>query len=366
MRVGLSLLTLVPGISGGSETYARELAAALGRVGELEYELVLPRIAADVTGLPGRVLEPYRASRSTAGRVRAMAGATLGQRVRRELGAYDVVHFPLTVMIPPLRQPPAVTTIHDVQHEELPAFFSRAERSYRKLVYAWTARLSRVVITISNHAAAALTERLGLPPERIRTIYYGLNHDLFRPGPELREEFLLYPALGWPHKNHARLFEAFAAIQAVRPGLRLVLAGYSGATPPGVEALGWTAPTELARLYRTAAAVVFPSLYEGFGQPPLEAMASGCAVACSNAASLPEVCGDAACLFDPTSVEQMVAAIDEVLDDPEPFRARGLANAARFTWEHAARQHDAVYREIGSSDPPGHSRGIGTSSGRPV
>src|SRR6476659_6251235 len=127
MRIGLSLLTLVPGISGGSETYARELAAALERVGELEYELLLPRIAADVAGPPGRVIETYPASRTTAGRIRAMAGATIGREVRRELAAYDVVHFPLTVMIPPLRRPPAVTTIHDVQHEELPAFFSRAE-----------------------------------------------------------------------------------------------------------------------------------------------------------------------------------------------------------------------------------------------
>src|SRR5262249_37442605 len=160
---------------------------------------------------------------------------------------------------------------------------------------------------------------------RIRTIYYGLNHELFRPGPETREEFLLYPALGWPHKNHARLFEAFAAARATRPDLRLVLAGYAGPTPNGVEALGWTPPAELARLSRPAAAVVFPSLYEGFGQPPLEAMASGCPVACSNAASLPEICGGAARLFDPHSVDEIASAIDEVLDDPEPFRRRGLA-----------------------------------------
>jgi glycosyltransferase involved in cell wall biosynthesis len=91
---------------------------------------------------------------------------------------------------------------------------------------------------------------------------------------------------------------------------------------------------------------VFPSLYEGFGQPPLEAMACGCPVASSNAASLPEIYGDAARFFDPTSVEEMAVAIEDVLEDPEPWRARGLAHAAGFTWEATARAHDDVYAEL--------------------
>jgi glycosyltransferase involved in cell wall biosynthesis len=103
---------------------------------------------------------------------------------------------------------------------------------------------------------------------------------------------------------------------------------------------------ELVGLYRRAAALVFPSLYEGFGQPPLEAMACGCPVASSNAAALPEVCGDAARLFDPTSVEDMVAAVEGVLDDPDFWRSRGLERAAAFTWEATARGHDAVYAEL--------------------
>lgn len=103
---------------------------------------------------------------------------------------------------------------------------------------------------------------------------------------------------------------------------------------------------ELVGLYRRAAALVFPSLYEGFGQPPLEAMACGCPVACSNAASLPEVCGEAARFFDPTSVEEMVDAVEDVLANPERWRAEGLARAAAFTWEATARAHDDVYAEL--------------------
>ena len=347
MRVGISMLTLVPGVSGGSEIYARELARALGRCGELEYELVLPTIAADVDGLPAVIADEYRASRELGARLRAMVEASAGRKVRRRLSGYDLVHFPLTVMIPPLRGRPTVTSILDVQHAYYPEFFSRPERAYRSVVYAWTARWSDLVITISGHAAETISERLGVPAERLRVIHFGLDHALFRPGPEPREEFLVFPARGWPHKNHARLFEAFALVRRNRPDLRLLLPGYDGEVPDGVEALGWTQQDEIARLYRTAAAMVFPSLYEGFGQPPLEAMACGCPVASSNAASLPEVCGDGAALFDPTSVEEMAAAIETALADDGSLAARGIANAARFNWDRAAAEHDAVYRELG-------------------
>ena len=347
MRVGISLLTLVPGISGGSETYARALCRALAEVGELEYEVLLPSIAADVEGPGARVIDEYRASRSTPGRLRAMAGTSLGRHVRGELRAFDAVHFPLTVMVPPIRRPPAAASILDVQHEEMPEFFSRAERLYRKAAYGLTARLSELVVAISHHAAASLVERLGIPEEKVRVIHLGVDHERFRPGGETREELLVYPARPWPHKNHARLFQAFDVLRERRTGLRLVLPGYEGSAPEGVEVPGRLTTDGLADLYRRSSALVFPSLYEGFGQPPLEAMACGCPVAASNATSLPEVCGDAAELFEPSSVESMVDAVERVLDDPEPYRERGLRRAAEFSWERCAREHDAVYRELG-------------------
>jgi glycosyltransferase involved in cell wall biosynthesis len=347
VRVGISLLTLVPGISGGSETYARELVRAFARVGRHDYRVFLPSIAADIGGLPAEVVHEYRASRSLPGRVAAMTVASLGGgSLRRRFAGLDAVHFPLSVMIPRVSSPPAVASVLDVQHELLPHFFSRAERTYRKAVYGWTVRRSRLVITISRHAATTLVDRLGVPEQRVRPIHLGIDHDRFRPGDEPREGFLLYPALGWPHKNHARLFEAFALLRRERAQLELVLTGYDGAAPAGVRVLGRVSLDELARLYRTAAALVFPSLYEGFGQPPLEAMASGCPVACSDAASLPEVCGDAARLFDPTSPEAIAEAVDDVLRDPEPWRERGLLRAAVFTWDATARAHDDVYSEL--------------------
>jgi glycosyltransferase involved in cell wall biosynthesis len=347
MRVGLSLLTLVPGISGGSETYVRELVRTLGRVGRFEYRVFLPSIAPDVDGLPIELVHEYRASRSTPGRIGAMTRASVFRRgITRRFEGIDVLHFPLSVMVPPVSGRPAATTILDVQHELLPQLFSRAELAYRRRAYAWSVRQSKLVVTISEHAARTLVERLGLPEERVRPIHLGIDHDVFRPGDDDRGEFLLYPARGWPHKNHARLFDAFAELRRRRPGLELVLTAYEGEAPKGVRSLGRVPREELVGLYRTAAALVFPSLYEGFGQPTLEAMACGCPVACSNVASLPEVVGDAARLFDPTSTEELVSAVEEVLSDPEPWRARGLERAAGFTWEKTAEAHDAVYEEL--------------------
>ena len=120
----------------------------------------------------------------------------------------------------------------------------------------------------------------------------------------------------------------------------------TSAVPEGVDVRGLIAENELVDLYRRAAALVFPSLYEGFGQPPLEAMACGCPVACSNAASLPEIVGDAARLFDPSDPSAIADAIRDVLAAPEEWSARGLERARLFSWDATARAHDSVYREL--------------------
>ena len=214
--------------------------------------------------------------------------------VRRELdpARLDALHFPLTLAIPRRTGVPAATSILDLQHELFPQFFSRAERGYRCVAYRAAVRESRLVIAISEHVKETIIERLGVPPERVRAIHLGIDLERLRPGKAPREPFLLYPANGWRHKNHQRLLEAFALLRRERPELRLVLTGSGLERLPvtdGVEVRGHVPGEELLRLYRTASTLVFPSLYEGFGLPPLEAMASGCPVASSDAAALPEV-----------------------------------------------------------------------------
>ncbi|HEV3480414.1 MAG TPA: glycosyltransferase family 1 protein [Gaiellaceae bacterium] len=350
MTIGISLLTLVPGVVGGSETYARELVRALERVGQLDYRVFKPAIVDD---LPGETVRSYRAARSMPGRVAAMARATaVPRRLKRELelDRLDAIHFPLTVMLPRVERPPAAVSLLDIQHVFFPEFFSRAELVYRWVVYGWSLRRARKIIAISRHVKETLVERMDIEPERVEVIHLGLDHELFRPEGEAKRPFLLYPANPWPHKNHERLFEAFRRVRQARPELRLVLTGTGleklGAVPTGVELRGRVGREELAGLYRAASALVFPSLYEGFGQPPLEAMASGTPVACSRAGSLPEVCGDAALYFDPLSTEEIAEAILTVLDRPDRLIERGLARAASFTWDETARRHDEVYRAL--------------------
>ena len=241
-------------------------------------------------------------------------------------------------MIPRVDHPPAATTVHDLQHDVYPQFFSRAELAYRRKVYGWTLERSRIVIAISEHARETLIERHGLNPDRVRVIYHGIDHERFRPDGRPREPFLLYPAGRWQHKNHERLFEAFALLRRERPELRLVLTGYEAKEdlPDGVESRGRVSDDELVDLYRSAACLVFPSLYEGFGLPPLEAMACGCPVAVARATSLPEVCGDAAEYFDPLSAEDMAAAVERALSGGRV--EQGLARAAEFSWEACARR----------------------------
>ena len=350
--VGISLLTLVPGLFGGTETYARELIRALARVGTLEYRVFATTLAEDAAdGLPVVSVRSYRASRTTPGRLLAMGLATASPRLRRELrlDELEAIHFPLSIMMPPVRRPPAVTTVHDVLDKIHPEVFSRGERAYRRVVYGWTARLSRLLIVPSEHSKEVLVERAGFDPARIRVIPLGVSQERYRPGTEEREPFLLYPADNWPHKNHARLIEAFTRIREARPELRLVLVGARLETitaAPGVEVRGYVSQDELAGLYRTATALVFPSLHETFGLPPLEAMASGCPVVVSRAGSLPEICGDAARYFDPRSTDEMVEAILDVVDHPAELIAKGLEQAKRYTWDECARRHDDVYREL--------------------
>ena len=191
---------------------------------------------------------------------------------------------------------------------------------------------------------------LDIDPRRVHVVPHGVDHTLFVPSDEPREPFLLYPARPWPHKNHLKLFQALLDLRRQLPDLRLVLTGGGlerlKPFPEGVEPRGLVSREELAELYRRAACLVFPSLHEGFGLPALEAMASGCPVAASTAGALPEVCGDAAVLFDPEDVHAMENAIREALARADELRAAGLARAAGFTWEESARRHEDVYRSV--------------------
>lgn len=351
LDVAVAMLTLVPGGMGGSETYARELTRELAGSRRVSASTWVAEVAAGFApGLDEHVVTGVRGGPSTPDRVRTLVQAARRRRsVLAGWATADVVHFPFTAPVPwPARGRPAVVqSLLDVQHLDLPHLFGAAEKLYRKRWYEHAARTADGVVTISAFAKRSIVDHLGIDPDRITVAHLGVDTAAFTPALTGRGEHLVYPARGWAHKNHARLLEAVALVRRTHPGLRLVLTGGGldslGPVPEWVDVRGLVPLTELHELYRTAAALVFPSLYEGFGLPPLEAMASGCPVAASDAGSLPEICGDAAVLFDATDPEAIAAGVLEALDRGPELAALGLVRAGDFTWAGCAAAHEDAY-----------------------
>jgi glycosyltransferase involved in cell wall biosynthesis len=353
MAVLLSMLTLVPGSMGGSETYARELIHELS-TRDLEVStLVSPAASGFTQGLPERVAPEYPTGPSNRQRAKALVLGTLRWRaLTRRTGNATVMHFPFSVPIPPpTGTQRCVVSLLDVQHHDLPGLFSRVERLYRHATYDRAARRADAVITISEFARARIVEHLDIDPARVHVAHLGVRSEEFTPQLGARDGFLLYPAKGWPHKNHAVLFDAFRLLRSRRPDLGLVLTGASAdelpSLPAGVQALGQIPRGELVRLYGRAAALVFPSRYEGFGLPVIEAMSSGCPVAAAAAGSLPEVVGDAGVLFDANDADSVAQGVEEALDRASELQVRGLERARVFSWSACADVHEKLYVTLG-------------------
>jgi glycosyltransferase involved in cell wall biosynthesis len=276
----------------------------------------------------------------------------------------DVIHYPVTVPIP-RGAAPSVVTLLDVQHHDLPGFFSRAEAAFRRRAYDRAARDANVVVTISEFSKRRIEETLRIPSARVTAVPLGIDHDRFSPegsptAMDLPERFLLYPANLWPHKNHDRLLEALA----LAPEVELVLSGQEYGRLEGLRArarglgvsdrvrhLGHIPDAELAGVYRAATGLIFPSLYEGFGLPPLEAMACGCPVAVADAAALPEVVGEAAPAFEPHDPEAIAEAMKALWNGPRAPEP-GIERARTFSWRVAAERHRAIYERAAATSPP--------------
>ena len=340
--IGIALLTFSPGHLGGSETYARGLARALHDHGSLEYLVALPRDATDAAaGLP------VAAAGAAAGAPRPVAFAAAAAS-RRALASAEIVHYPLTVTLPRTTRPHAVT-LHDLLHLELPALVPGRVRLFRRLAYDAAARRADRVIVPSAFVRDSAVRLLGLDPGRVHVIHHAVDTERFHPGRGEREPFLLYPAQPWPHKNHDLLFEAFARVRRERPELELVLTGGGVDRLPaveGVRALGIVEAEELASLYRRASAVVFPSLYEGFGLPVLEAMASACPVVAIRGTAAEEVAGGAAVTFVAPEPDAFADGVVRALTADHDRLRRGVEIAATYSRARAAMLHDNVYREL--------------------
>jgi glycosyltransferase involved in cell wall biosynthesis len=363
-HIGLNLVFLVPGETGGMEVVARELIPALiAAAPELRFTAFVAREAAAAGDGPwGELLPAVTVPVHSRDRVQWVLGEQILLPPMAARARVDLVHSLASTA--PLWGPFCrVTTVHDLIYARFPdAHSGLRDRGMRLLVPA-AVRRSQRVLADSQSTRADLIELLHASPERIDVAPLGLapvRCEAALSEVDTRARFalgeravVLSLSAKRPHKNLLMLISALALIAAERRPL-LVLPGYptwheaelrARAAELGVAGdvrfLDWVSPTELEGLWALARAFVFPSLYEGFGLPVLEAMARGVPVACSRASSLPEVAGEAALMFDPQDARAIADAIERLLSMDDGARAHtralGVARARQFTWERTAR-----------------------------
>ncbi len=276
----------------------------------------------------------------------------------------------------PLRSIPTIFTVHDLIFRRLPAHHKPLNRWYLNLTMPLYCRRATHVIAISECTRRDLVAAYDVPPEKI-TVVHEAADPVFRPAtPEhvarvcarydLPDRYLLFVGTIEPRKNLTRLLAAFETLLAEGLTDRLVIVGRRGwlygdffarlGRSPARDAVifpGYVPDADLPALYAGAQALAFPSLYEGFGLPVLEAMACGTAVACSDASSLPEIAGDAALLFDPDEIESIIDTLRRLLLDAAlraDLRRRGFEQAGRFSWGRVADETRSVYDAVLEGD----------------
>lgn len=375
MKVGLVGFGYGLGRTGGVQVYVRDLVRALDAhdISGHEYTLLLgPGDEAPPLGARWRVARLESVPLGGSPWRRAARVVLAGSSALDRLGL-DVFHYPATRLHEPAPSAPAVLTFFDMQEEFLPRSFPWRERVARRLVHRRGVRRASLVIAPSRFTADCLRERYHTPAAKLRVIPPGVGERFFAPPAAgesggLRERyglepggFVLYPANPWPHKNHLRLFRALARLDARPGGAPLVactgriageprrvsaLAEQAGLRAERVRDLGFVPEDDLPRLMRAARLLVFPSLFEGFGLPVIEAMAAGSPVACAAIPPLLELAEGAACSFDPRDEAAMGDVIAALWDDAaerEALVARGRERAQAYRWGRLVPEIVAAY-----------------------
>ena len=358
LTVGLNLLWLVPGVVGGSEGYATGLLDPLTKRDDVDVVAFgLPGFVKQYPQLAAAahtVVPPLPEGRHVLRRV-LIENAWLPRHLRAQ--KVDLVHH-LGGIVPPGCRAPAVVTLHDLQYLSYPAYFSTAKRRYLAMTQGRSLKRAEVVTAVSDFTRTQAIEAFDLDAAKV-VVVPPVVPLMPAVSDDRREDllaelgvhapYILYPAATYPHKNHAMLLEAFAAVTKTED-VSLVLTGAVGAGAWGsahstradladlvarlgiddqVQALGYVTSEQLAALYTGASMLAFPSRFEGFGIPVLEAMAAGCPVIAANATALPSLVGDAGVLVDPDDGPGWARAMSDLLADDAARRRLSDAGRAR-------------------------------------
>ena len=369
MRVGCNLLWLVPGSVGGSETAIVSLLREIGDHQPEDVELSLYVLDAFAGTYPDLVERfPTRPVPLT-GRLKPLRVAAentwLASQAHRD--GLDLVHH-MNAVLPAVRRTAGIVTVHDLQPFDMPDNFHPVKRAYVQRSVPRSVRKSRLVLTPSEFVRGAIIDRFGVPPERVRATLWGVDPpstDVAVGQVQARyglpRRWFVYPAVTWPHKNHELLIRAFATVAAQEHDVVLVLTGGEAQSEDRVRAqiagtglrgrvrrTGLIPRRDMLAIVRGAVALTFPSRYEGFGLPVLEAMSLGTPVLAGDAAALPEVVGDAARLIATDDADAWGAAMLDLLqdgDERERLIAAGHQRVGAFSWATTARETLAAYRD---------------------
>ena len=352
-RIGINALYLIPGCVGGTEIYLRGLLPALAEIDPVNRYFIFTNRETGTDLVPKsknftRVPQPVRAAFRPA-RILWEQFALPLHAARLHL---DVLLNP-GFTAPLVCGCPQVTVFHDLQHKRHPQYFRWFDLPFWNFFLFWSAHLSQLLLADSEATAADLRTYYRLPESKIRVAWLGVDEAFFPLARRRRpEHFLLTVSTLHPHKNLAGLLRAFAIFRQTHPDFRLVVCGLHGFSAGPlhdlreslglagvVEFPGWIPREDLHALYERAWAFVFPTLFEGFGLPVLEALAAGVPTACSAIEPVAGIAADAALQFDPTDEAAIAGAMARVSDDPE-LRARlseaGPRRAAKFSWKKTA------------------------------
>ncbi len=374
MKIGIDIQCLTRPYPTGIGYYTRGLLEGLSGLGGED------RVTPFYFGYRRQVELPAAVYKQTAPRDQKIPGRFLSLAWKR-LGfppvewlipGMDVYHFP-DFIARPVRRKPVVTTVYDLSFKRFPEFTEPGNLKYLDRSLPASLERSDRIIVISRFTRDELVSLYPSTAGKVAVVEGGVEDAFRRPLTDdqllrtryrfhLPEKYLLTVGTWEPRKNLVRLLEAWASLRAAGKvgGCKLVLVGMRGwlcgeieqkfrnqAGQLGAMALGYVDRSALPAVYRCASAFVYPSLYEGQGFPPLEAMAAGVPVAASRSGSLPEMLGEAALYFDPTDQAEMASALEAILTRPElaaDLAEKGKRQSSRFTWDKAARLTLDVYR----------------------
>jgi glycosyltransferase involved in cell wall biosynthesis len=358
LRIGINALYLIPGGVGGTEIYLRNLLPALAEVDALNQYVVFTNRETPTDLVPSQ--PNFRPA------PQLVPGSLRPARILWEQSALPLAaaaRYRLDVLFNPgftapiLSPCPNVTVFHDLQHKRHPEHFRGRDLPFWRFFLYASAHRSRILLAISETTRRDLLHYYRLPEEKIRVVPLGVHPsflELGRQRPEQPEQppFFLCVSTLHPHKNLERLIQAYAEFQRSHPEIELVIAGMPGFHADAIQALiarldlggsvrltGWVSREELRQLYLQAFAFIYPSTFEGFGLPVLEALAVGLPTACSSIEPLSDLAGSASLLFDPFDQSALLNAMLRLVSDHQ-LRARlaaeGPRRASLFSWTKTA------------------------------